>query len=447
MKVLDSVREALVKRSVGWRWWRNHPAYRSEANVLSTTSRMSRDELAEFRFRRLSGIVSWAAKHSPYYRRVLEIKDKEYRLTSPGDFSGFPILDKGTVISEKNNLRAQVLFPLGVYQGATGGSSGEQVVFCLSRESWLREWAHIEAGMRRFGWKPGMRKLTIRGAAVAGPDQGRYWRFKPEHREMLISPFYLGPKEAPLVESAVRRFRPQFIQGFPSAIRLYLRECGIEGLTDVRGVLLTSEACTTDQRAEIRDALGVEPFTFWGHSERGGIAWEYPGYEGLFSDARYGYVEEVEGQILVTGFLNRAQPLLRYRLGDFGRVIASEYSPSGCLERLVDLRSGRDPNDSLRNELGQSIGMAALELHGSRLVDSGLRSLQYHQDVEGYVTILYSCSQGELVDGDLEEMLLESHRKRMGKGFVWNAKRVASPRRTKSGKMPVILTGDLDRYR
>jgi phenylacetate-CoA ligase len=177
---------------------------------------------------------------------------------------------------------------------------------------------------------------------------------------------------------ALRKFRPAWLQAYPSATDLLARRLLARGETlAIPHVLLTAEPVLPAQRERIARALGAEVLAFYGSRETGWIASECPAQKRAHLNTAGVHLEaDADGRLLVTDLVNRGMPLIRYEIGDLGSL---DHEPCPCgdprpvlasLEgRALDvfvLPSGRRVPGVLPDVRG--LGQDALGIEDARLV-------------------------------------------------------------------------------
>jgi phenylacetate-CoA ligase len=128
------------------------------------------------------------------------------------------------------------------------------------------------------------------------------------------------------------RFRPDYFHGYVSmldAFARYVESRGYDGrLLRLKAVIATSEVLTSPQRALIERVFGTNVLIEYGCGELGPIAYDCEVgtlhlmspdvvVEILRQDGSAAAPGEA-GEVVVTDLNNRAMPLIRYRLADFG---------------------------------------------------------------------------------------------------------------------------------
>jgi phenylacetate-CoA ligase len=140
------------------------------------------------------------------------------------------------------------------------------------------------------------------------------------------------------VAAELATFAPDTVYGLPSALLEAGHELRSRGShLRVRRIFTSGELLRPAVRQAIADAFGAPVYDVYGSSETKEIAWECPA-GGMHINADVVRVEVldeagqpvpvgVEGNLVATLLVNRAMPLLRYRVGDRGSLLAE---PCAC---------------------------------------------------------------------------------------------------------------------
>jgi phenylacetate-CoA ligase len=160
----------------------------------------------------------------------------------------------------------------------------------------------------------------------------------------------LQPPEA--MVAALVRLAPDLLTGLPSALLETARVFGAEGTRlGVRAIFTGGELLQSGTRHALERAYGARVFDVYGTSETKEIAWECR-LGGMHVNADVVHVEIVdgagqslpaghEGEIVTTLLVNHAMPLLRYRTGDWGSLLA-EPCACGRAAPLLGVVTGRE---------------------------------------------------------------------------------------------------------
>lgn len=252
----------------------------------------------------------------------------------------------------------------------TGGSTANPMRFYLQRHvSRVREYAFMADFHTRLGMCEGDCVLALRGRTVPSASaSGALWMHEPIKNQLILSSDHLRREFMPQYVDALRRWRPQFVQAFPSALYPLAKWLALNPAPDVtaavRGVMLYSETVYSHQLALFRQVFDqATVLTHYGHSERCVMAAGMPGDDRYFFWPQYGHLELVDdrgcavtepgaaGEIVCTSFDNAVMPFVRYRTGDRG-VLGSSTGATlpgfpvldrieGRLQEMVQCSDGR----------------------------------------------------------------------------------------------------------
>jgi phenylacetate-CoA ligase len=180
------------------------------------------------------------------------------------------------------------------------------------------------------------------------------------------------------VAAQLAAFAPDTVYGLPSA----LLEAGQElryrgGRLRVRRIFTSGELLRPAVRQALGDAFGAPVYDVYGSSETKEIAWECPagGMHINVDVVRVEVLDEanqpvpvgVEGNLVATLLVNRAMPLLRYRVGDRGSLL-SKSCTCGHPFPLLGVVTGRRA-DMLVLEGGHRVSPYALTCALERVGD------------------------------------------------------------------------------
>ena len=148
------------------------------------------------------------------------------------------------------------------------------------------------------------------------------------------------------------RIRPDFLYAYPSVASLVAQELLAKGsFLPLRKFLSHGEMLLPHVRHLVKRAFGAESFNFYGSAEFPRLGWECEAHEGIHTIPRAAIIEVVDGdgepvgegergEIVVSGLVNSAMPLIRYRLGDMG-VWSGEPCSCGRPFPLIKSLEGR----------------------------------------------------------------------------------------------------------
>jgi len=282
---------------------------------------------------RLRALFTFCAASLPYYRTQF----RRLGIDPAGDdvdavLAALPILEKSDVRARAEEMTFAAV-PGGLRLCTSGGTTGEPLRFWIDRVRQAEPLAARLLMQGRFGVRPGQRRVYLWGSPIESKG-GRVRRLRDGLlNERVLDAFHLAPADVDRYLGILRRFRPALIYAYPSAAEVLARRlleheapAPIPGL---RLVVLTGEEVSAEQRAVIGRALGCPVAVEYGSREIGLIAHECPaGSLHVISPCVHveiaGNAAE-GGEVLCTTLNTRAQPFVRYRLGDAGALV-----PGAC---------------------------------------------------------------------------------------------------------------------
>lgn len=300
------------------------------------------DEIESYQFRELKRLINFAWEHIPFYRRYWEhhgfTPEQFQRLQ---DFSLIPCIDKEMVRANYKDMVPRNYDRGRLEQVTSGGTTGLPLSFYINqaiahgRELIHQPWTYWHV----CRYKLGIDKVVIlRGVRVDERliQQGIYWKRSLGHRGrgLLLSSFHLTEVTYESYMYQIRKESPKFIVAYPSSLTILcsmMKKHNEAPLRGLRGAICSSEMVYEWQRQLVREVLGVEIYSFYGHSEKTVSAIPDSQHRMLFEPS-YGYVEFLDeklnpvntvgeiAQVVSTGFQNDYMPFIRYQTSDYVRV-------------------------------------------------------------------------------------------------------------------------------
>jgi phenylacetate-CoA ligase len=357
-----------------------------------------RQKILNLQNERLRLLVQHAYDEVPYYRRIFDERGLRPGDIKDGrDLARLPVLTKQFIRDNFDEITAQCFPRKGRVKLATGGSTGQPLVFYTTRRD--HKDVCIAARQRAFsgvGFELGDKTATIRNIYPGESMIERLWRVPIQffRRDLPVDIRYVSPDSARQIEA----FQPRFITGYPSAIEKLARLLQTRGKSRIvpAAIITGAEQLYDHQRDLFRKIFGCDTYSFYGAREAHLIAFECFEHSGHHMAAENVIVEiadaqgspvpvGVEGRILITNLQNYAMPFIRYDIGDIGTA-SDEICPCGRGLPLLASINGRNPDNILTKSKGTIAGMALckpLRL----LAGMGLEQCQIVQETPNNVVI------------------------------------------------------------
>ncbi len=375
----------------------------------------------------------WA--ESPFYR---ELWTRAGVPSGSSRLIDLPVIDKRAVVDAGERLVDPVRLGPGATSDRTSGSSGlilavptDPAAARVKAAIWHR--AHLA-----YGFTPRRRMAFFRfSAGTPGiADRLGVWRSTWIDAEQDVQSRF----------DRLRALAPDIVAGYPSHLLDLCRGIDHADLRALRvdAVVSGSETLTASARDQLATAFGAPVFDLYGAFEFGNIAYECrAGSRHLSIDAVYPEVLDENGQrcapgqtgdLVLTGLLNRALPLIRYRIGDRGALM-----PGGCRcgrgSPLLAALAGRS-DDALVGH-GHRLSQAAVGEVFKRLPQITAYQARQGADLAVSVGLLLTCDVAEedVVCAQAADLL----RAHLG-GVPVTCRRVDVMPRDASGKVRPVAT-------
>ncbi len=352
----------------------------------------------------LARALHHAATRVPYYREQWAARRRGGDRSSWEDLANWPVLDKDPVRRDPRAFLAEgAVGPLRV--STTSGTSGQAIRIWAAREAARLWYALVEVRWRRWYGFTRHDRWALIGAQMVTPLAERrppFWVWNGGLRQLYMSAYHLAPETIGHYLDALVRYRVRYLWGHSSALYLLAQEALRRRRRDVelQMVMSAAEPLPGYQRKAMAAAFRCPVRESYGMSEMAAAASECE-HGRLHLWPETGWLEAVagdrpaapgaSGELLSTTFLNRAQPLVRYRVGDVV-VLAAPGTRCPCGRRLPILESveGR-VSDCLYGTDGRPVTAAAAEgifdfetpFTAAQLVQEGLRKVRVRFVADG----------------------------------------------------------------
>lgn len=315
---------------------------------------LSPPELHDLQLARLRVFLGYVGRHVPYYRSLFsEIDFDPDTVESLNDLRRLPMLTKDSIRENLRHMKADNTRGLSRFN--TGGSTGEPLLFYLSKERVSHDVAGKWRATRWWNVDIGDPEIVVWGSPVELGTQDHIRSFRDRvFRTKLLPAFEMSDKNVGAFIEAIRADRPKMLFGYPSAIN-HIASHAIENniAMDALGVkvaFVTAERLYGDQRRRIEHVFGCRVANGYGGRDAGFIAHECPD-GGMHITAEDVIVEIINpagevlprgqaGEIVITHLATKGFPFIRYRTGDIG-VLDNRQCPCGRGLPLFEEVQGR----------------------------------------------------------------------------------------------------------
>lgn len=423
--------------------------YKQFVGLIEQSDNWTAQQILDYQYAQLRLTLQIGYEHTPFYRRKFDAFGVQpEQLRSPEDIKKFPTVTKAEV---KQHLQEMVNASIPKWRqlpATTGGSTAEPMRFYqLKGVTRSKEKAFIASGWARVGYKHGMRAVQLKGRPVGAPEKNVFWEYEPIQNILEMDSSYLTLDNIPQYLTAIKKFKPEFIIGFPSSLYLfakYMRQAGLEPPL-VRAVLLASENVYSWQRQLLERTFNCRVFSHYGHSEMVLLGMESTTSHDLLFFPQYGYLEVLDsqgrqlaaagekGQLVGTSFHNPVMPFIRFETQDVGVIgVADENHPhyfvlqdvEGRLQEFIITRDGR--------------GISVCTMGAAHFDNlDNVRETQYYQERPGEVEF-HVVAGPNFTEAD-KAHILRVVQDKVGKHVAVAVVVVPEIKRTRSGKHMMLV--------
>lgn len=307
---------------------------------LVKTQSFSADELKKLQKDRLAELLYYCHDNVPAYRGLdpaLIEKDPYEALTS------LPLLSKDEFNSDPEKYLSSAFPKDQRIPNLTGGSTGVPTHFFMSRGQVEQYEAARWRGLSWYGISFGSRSVMVWGSHIEldKAAQASYSRKeKLLKNRMVIPAFDITSSNAKKYVDFLNAYKPEYIYGYASSLAAFakiIEAYGKEKLKlKLKAVISTSETLTEEYAGIIKRVFECPVGNEYGARDAGILAYSCPmghlhvSYENAVIEVLDPITKTPvkpgqSGVLAVTDLGSRAQPRLRWLLGDMGTL-----SPESC---------------------------------------------------------------------------------------------------------------------
>mgnify|MGYP001540831332 FL=1 len=370
----------------------------------------------KYQLNKLTTILSYAQQHCTYYKRIIRGKvDTSNSITL---LKSLPLLDKNIIRHQEKNVYSDEITDNWKVWLNTGGSTGEPLHFPALYKGLPVEGVCQMMLYMKMGYQWGDIIVSFDGCRIKDEDRSRniYWQMGNANfpfGKKNFSTLYLDNNSVKYYWEELKRTKPAFIRGYPSGIMEMCKlamNTGIVMDLKLKGVYLTSESFTQDEKNFISSYFKCPVYGQYGHTESSIFAIQNPADEVYYCSPIYGYTEVVDqkgqhvnigeqGEVVVTGFVEYGLPFIRYKTGDLAIYGGETELGETILTKLL----GREV-DCIYNKGGKKIYLVGFIFGGHIRAFNYIQTWQLHQYEVGKVE-MYIVKAREYSDNVEKEIV------------------------------------------
>lgn len=329
-----------------WQHWLRYGAdFREMRRRLAESERWDSKQVAAFQHSELTALLGHCASRVPHYRELFRrLGLAEEDLAAPDILCKLPLLNKETVRAAPMSFVTEGVRRWRTLSKGTSGTTGSPMIFLCTRSETQRYWAFADRARNWAGSRVGLRRATMSAVPVVPLNRRTppYWRHDWLENKILFSIHNLSPSSVGDYARRMNEFQPEELIGYPSALSLLARlwPDADPPTFRLKAIISSAENLFPFQRQVIEQRFGCrvsDQYSAGGEMgpvisqcEKGHYH-EHPesGIIELLDGLGKPVAAGEPGEIVITGFVNRTMPLIRYRTGDAATALDSGPCPCG----------------------------------------------------------------------------------------------------------------------
>lgn len=423
-------------------------AYRQCLATIEGTHGLTAEEVAVLQARRLDSFVREAIRHVRYYgARYADVLEHAGAITPQTLRDRFSILEKRDVKDHQDAFVSQVALARDCTTVFTSGTTGSPLEVVASKASVAQNFAFFSSFLREHGLDPFAWSATFAGRLIVPKSQVAppFWRCNRAMRTWLFSSYHIGLATIPAYLRQLEKVEPTYIDSYPSsiyAIARYVVDRKVRHSIRPVAVVTSSEVLTARQREVIEEAFKCPVFDQYGSAEM--VVFAAQCRSGSYHvHPLYGVTEVVNergeecapgepGELVATGLLNAAMPLIRYRIGDRASLRTTPCPCGNTFPALSEVLGRED--DYIVTPEGHLVGRLDPLFKGLK----GIGEAQIVQESVERIDVV--VVPGEGFDERAKAILIGSLRERLGERIGIQVHTVDAIPRTANGKFRSVIS-------
>ena len=386
---------------------------------LKASESLSLAQLETLQFERLKETIIFAQRYSPFYAQkfaglnfnpVSDFKSIE-------DINKIPVVTKADLLTYNQQIHTNFSFKK-VFKSETSGTSGQVLKFdkdeywdSFNRASFLRGYSWYDV----CPWQ--------KNGYFWGYDIDPRKRTKTRWQDKLQNRFRLFSYDETEINDFVRKLKSAvYLSGYSSMIyevAKIINRMKID-TKDFRLKMIkgTSEKIYDIYQSEVQNAFGLKIIGEYGAAESGIIAFDCP-HGNMHINMEGVYVEEENGEIIVTNLIARSFPVIRYMLGDYITLKPKDFQCScGMQHPVIESVTGRVGKLVIGIEKTYPSLTFYYVFKNLALEHHVELNYQAHQNEKGKLTVLIE----QELDNKSNELLVSEFEKYFGSDIIINIK-------------------------
>lgn len=303
--------------------YRYEKTFRKKLKSIRNLSSKNLAVRSDYQLTELKKILTHCYENVPYYKNLFNELDFEpKKIGAADDINVIPVLTKETVIANFEKFQATNFFNQKKFSIATSGSTGKKLVLSVTDDVFKKEAAFILNTYKSHGGTLYDKPSIWLRRYVPQTETEPLFKYDFELKRMYMSAYHLNENNIENYIKIINQKKYHTLVGYPSSIyllALYAEKKSLK-LSYIKSIHVASEMMLPSWREKIIEVFGLIPYAHYGQIEKVALMHQKDQSGFYLNNLEYGYTELIKNgelhEIVGTGFINYAMPLIRYKTND-----------------------------------------------------------------------------------------------------------------------------------
>ncbi len=385
-------------------------------------------------------IIAYHLKHNPFYKSFA-------KNTNPRDWNTIPVITKKDLQHPLETLLSDGFSKKNSYIDKTSGASGQPFIFSKDKFTHALTWSVI---MDRFSWF-NLNFNTTKQARFYGIPLDKKGYYIEKIKDFISNRYRFNVFDLnnDALENWLTDFKKKpfvYMNGYTSpmvqfAKYLQRKKIVLKSICPtLKACVVTSEMLFDDDKQLMETQFGVPIINEYGASELDLIAFENTQNEWIVNSETL-FVEILdennhvlpygeEGRLVITSLYNKAQPFIRYDIGDIGILSKKSTPKKPILEKLI----GRTNDMAILPSGKKAAGLTFYYITKSIIEDDGNVKEFIIEQLKRNTFKIYYVSDND-ISPDKMDIIKNEMENYLESGLIILFEKQTTLKRSKSGKL------------
>jgi phenylacetate-CoA ligase len=430
------------------KWWRYNNETATMVEQALERDAWNTERWQAYQQERLAYLLHRAATTVPYYREYWQKRRQAGDDTSWEVLENWPVLRKDVLREHPERFVADGASKDKLFKSHTSGTSGKPLTLWINQTDTRFWYALFDARwLQWYNVSRNDRWAMLNGQLVVPVKQQTppFWVWNGAMKQLYMSTYHISAKNVPSYIEAMKAHKVKYLYGQSAAmysLARFAREQGLEP-PKISVAISNAEPLYPHQRQLVEEYFGCAVRETYGMAEKVAAAseceagslhiWPEAGVIEVMDDAEDRLIPDGQaGRLICTGLINTDMPLIRYEIGDRGRLSTRQVCPCGRSLPMIESIEGR-LDDVVLTPDGRRVSRLSPAFKG----DLAIREAQIIQESLHKLRVKVVPAKG-YSDKD-ETMIVKSIRDRVGDMEII-VEEVESIPRSANGKFRAVIS-------